>query len=110
MQRAPREVSRREHPRITLTLDSLAQLLDTEYLKTIFVAVPKSMKDSFVTSYEQIGADLVDYNGVKGSPVVPNSLKLVKEDFESVLFTMTILKTRYNKGGFEGSEFKPGTR
>jgi V-type H+-transporting ATPase subunit C len=84
------------------------ELHDTEYLKTIFIAVPKSGKDSFMQTYDQIGSDLVDYNGVPGSPVVPNSLRLIREDFESCLFTITILKARYSPGGFEGSEFKPG--
>jgi V-type H+-transporting ATPase subunit C len=39
------------------------EIHDTEYLKTIFVAVPTNMKENFESSVEQIGNDLVGYGG-----------------------------------------------
>ncbi|GMH73945.1 hypothetical protein TL16_g06327, partial [Triparma laevis f. inornata] len=59
---------------------SQINLLDSDYLKTVFVAVPKSLKKNFQ-----------DRDSQKGSPVVPGSARCVMEDFESSLFTLTIL-------------------
>lgn len=38
---------------------------------------------------------LVDRHGKKGSPVVPGSLQKVLEDGESVLYTVTVLRSMY---------------
>lgn len=43
------------------------------------------------TNYGQ----LVDRHGKKGSPVVPGSLQKVVEDGESVLYTVTVLRSMY---------------
>ena len=107
---------------------------DTEYLKTIFIAIPKGMEEEFMTNIESVGADIVGYggpdwstnprdlgtavqygslvdrHGKRGSPVVPGSVKLVKEDGDSTLFTVTILKSQYEAGYYEGEEFMPGTK
>ena len=107
---------------------------DTEYLKTIFIAIPKGMEEEFMTNIESVGSDiagyggpdwsgnprdlgtavqygsLVDRHGKRGSPVVPGSVKLVKEDSDSTLFTVTILKSQYEAGYYEGEEFMPGTK
>ncbi|GMH65457.1 hypothetical protein TrRE_jg6709 [Triparma retinervis] len=112
---------------------SRIQVLETEYLSTVFVAVPKALRSSFEASYELIGGDLVGYGNpdwvgndrdlgkgvefgedvdrdkVKGSPVVPGSLKVIKEDSESVLYTLTILLSQTTSGHYEGATFKPGT-
>jgi V-type H+-transporting ATPase subunit C len=37
--------------------------LDTEYLKTLFVAIPKSSKENFESGVEKLGSDLVGYGG-----------------------------------------------
>lgn len=110
------------------------QVHDTEYLKTLFVAVPKGGEADFTANIEKIGSSLVGYGGpdwssnprglgsaVKygnlvdrhgkvGSPVVPGSIVLVKEDAESTLFAVTILKGQYESGYYEGDEFIPGTK
>lgn len=107
---------------------------DTEYLKTLFIAVPKGSEAEFMGNIESVGSDivgfggpdwssnprdlgnavnygsLVDRHGKRGSPVVPGSVTLVKEDNDSTLFTVTILKSQYEAGYYEGEEFMPGTK
>ena len=36
-------------------------LLDSDYLKTIYVAVPASLKKNFLETYESLGGDLVGF-------------------------------------------------
>jgi len=110
------------------------KIIDTEYLKTVFIAVPKGGDDNFESVIESVGSDLVGYGGPdwsrhpaqlgtavkygslvdrhrkRGSPVVPGSVKLVKEDSDSLLYTVTILKSQYEPGYFEGEEFTPGNK
>lgn len=107
---------------------------DTEYLKTLFIAVPKGGEEDFMANIEHIGSDIVGFGGPdwsrnpmelgkavqygslvdrhqkRGSPVVPGSVKLVKEDSDSTLFTVTILKSQYEAGYYEGDEFVQGTK
>lgn len=108
-------------------------VVDTEYLKTVFIAIPKQAKENFETSIESIASDVVGYGGpdwsrdssslggptsfgnqvnrksVCGSPVVPGSIQLVKSDDESILYAVTILKGSYEAGFYEGNEFHAGT-
>jgi V-type H+-transporting ATPase subunit C len=119
-----------------LTADVMrnVEVHDTEYLKTLFIAVPKGAEEDFTTNVEKLADTLVGYGGPdwssnprelgtaikygnlvdrhqkQGSPVVPGSIKLVKEDAESTLFTVTILKSQYQAGYYEGDEFIPGTK
>ena len=110
------------------------QVHDTEYLKTLFVAVPKGAEADFTAHIEKIGSSLVGFGGPdwssnsrelgtavkygnlvdrhekRGSPVVPESIMLVKEDGESTLFAVTILKSQYEPGHYEGDEFIAGTK
>ncbi|KAL7546881.1 hypothetical protein ACHAWF_010205 [Thalassiosira exigua] len=107
---------------------------DTEYLKTMFVAVGKGQREQFEKDVYKLGADIVGYggpdwsnnpsglgqssnfgaqvnrHGKKGSPVVPGSLVKVTEDNDSVLYTVTVLKCMYEAGYYEGEEFVPGTK
>jgi V-type H+-transporting ATPase subunit C len=107
-------------------------VVDTEYLTTLFVAVPKVMKENFESTVESIGKDLVGYGGPdwardptklgqptnfgshidrhakRGSPVVPNSAKLIHSDEDSLLYTVTVLKTQYEAGFFQNGEFQNG--
>jgi len=107
---------------------------DTESLKTVFIAVPRGSEEEFMANAESLGDDLVGYGGPdwsrsptelgqavkygslvdrhtkRGSPVVPGSVKLVQEDIDSLLFTLTILKSQYEAGYYEGDEFQTGTK
>jgi V-type H+-transporting ATPase subunit C len=107
---------------------------DTEYLKTLFIAVQKGTEEEFMGSIDSVGTDIVGFGGPdwsenprdlgtgiqygsqvdrhakRGSPVVPGSVTLVKEDGDSTLFTVTILKSQYEAGYYEGEEFVPGTK
>lgn len=119
-----------------LTADIMrkVKILDTEYLKTVFVAVPMGMKEVFEKNVDKLASDLVGYGGpdwtrdstklgepvsfgshvdrhkVRGSPVVPGSLKKVHSDDDSILYAVTILKGMYQAGHYENNEFQPGTQ
>jgi V-type H+-transporting ATPase subunit C len=106
--------------------------LDTEYLKTVFIAIPKSSKELFEKNIEKVGSDLVGYGGPdwsrdpsklgepiafgshvdrqkeRGSPVVPGSCQLVHKDDDSLLYAVTILKSQYEAGYYEGDDFHAG--
>jgi V-type H+-transporting ATPase subunit C len=106
---------------------------DTEYLKTVFVAIPYMAKEAFEDNADFLGSDLVGFGGPdwsrspqqlgtavkygslvdrhrkRGSPVVPGSAQLVKEDEDSCLYAVTILKSQYEAGYYEGDEFIAGT-
>ena len=108
--------------------------VDSEYLKTMWIAIPKGAKESFEKNIYSLGSDLVGYGGpdwstdssklgkpvafgskvdrhkVKGSPVVPGSLQLVHSDEESLLYAVTILKGQYEAGYYEGDDFQQGTK
>jgi V-type H+-transporting ATPase subunit C len=109
-------------------------VVDSEYLKSVFIAVPKVSKESFEKNIEKIGSDLVGYGGpdwstdstklgepvsfgsavdrhkVRGSPVVPGSTQVVHTDNDSILFAVTILKGQYEAGYYEGDQFQAGTK
>jgi V-type H+-transporting ATPase subunit C len=119
----------------TLDEETMRQVktYDSEYLKTVFVAIPKGAKENFIKTVETLAGDAVGYGGpdwstdpsnlggpvsfgqqidrqkVRGSPVVPGSVQLVKADEETILYAVTILKGQYEAGYFEGSDFHPGT-
>ena len=110
------------------------KVIDSEYLKTIFIAVPKALKENFESSLEKLGNTLVGYGGpdwsrdstklgepvsfgshvdrhkVRGSPVVPGSMQVVHSDEDSMLYTVTILKGQYEAGYYENGEFQPGAK
>ncbi len=50
----------------------------------------------------------VKRSAVKGSPVVPNSLKKVREEGDSVMFAVTVLRGHFQAGQFVDSEFVAG--
>lgn len=111
---------------------SNVNIVDTEYLKTVFVAIPKQSKENFESTIESLGSDIAGFGGpdwkrdssklggpisfgnqvdrhqVSGSPVVPGSTQLVKSDTESILYAVTILKGEYEAGYYEGNEFHAG--
>lgn len=113
---------------------SKVKVIDTEYLKTVFIAISKGHKETFESTYESLGSDLVGYGGpdwtsnpaklgepvdfgaqvdrhkVRGSPVVPGSAQLVFKDEETMLYAVTILKGQYEAGYYEGEDFQAGTK
>lgn len=110
------------------------KVIDTEYLKTLFVAVGKAQSETFEKDIYKMGGELVGYGGPdwsnnpsglgqsnqfgsqvdrhnkKGSPVVPGSLEKVMEDNDSILYTVTVLRSMYEAGYYEGEEFIAGTK
>ena len=110
------------------------QVYDTEYLKTVFIAIAKNQKEVFEEQIYSVGHSLVGYggpdwsrdsrnlgqpvdygtkvdrHGKRGSPVVPGSLQQVMSDGDSILYAVTILKGQYEAGYFEGGEFQPGNK
>ena len=109
-------------------------VVDSEYLKTMFIAIAKPQKESFEMNIEKTGSDLVGFGGpdwsrdpsklgepvsfgsnvdrhkVRGSPVVPGSLQLVHSDDDSLLYAVTILKGQYEAGYYEGNDFQAWTK
>jgi V-type H+-transporting ATPase subunit C len=110
------------------------KIVNTDYLKTVFVAVPKALQEGFESGYEKLGSDLVGYGGpdwtrdptklgepvsfgpnvdrhkVRGSPVVPGSKQKVFADEDSILYTITILRSQYESGYYENGEFQQGVK
>ena len=39
------------------------EVLDTDYLKTVMIAIPKIMKQNFEEKVYELGSDLVGYGG-----------------------------------------------
>jgi V-type H+-transporting ATPase subunit C len=119
---------------LTEDIVSKVKPVDTEYLKTIFIAVPRSMQDQFEAGLPKLGSDVVGYGGpdwardptklgepvsfgshvdrhkVRGSPVVPGSLMTVFTDEDGILYSCTILKSQYEAGYYENNEFQAGTK
>ena len=119
---------------LTADVMSKVKVADTEYLKTIFIAIPRVMDEVFQASVYSLGNDIVGYGGPdwsknptklgepvdfgsnvdrhkkRGSPVVPGSLQKVHADDESILYAVTILKGQYEAGYFENNEFQAGTK
>lgn len=119
---------------LTDEIMSKVKLVNTDYLKTVFIAVPVTMQENFVRNVEKLGNDLVGYGGpdwsrdpsslgqpvnfgakvdrhkVRGSPVVPGSVQLVHRDEDSLLYAVTILRGMYEAGYYENDEFQPGTK
>lgn len=110
------------------------QIIDSEYLKTVFVAIPMSVQEAFEKTVYSLGSDIAGYGGpdwsrdssqlgepvafgsdvdrhkTRGSPVVPGSLQLVHKDEDSILYALTVLKGQYESGYYENGEFHQGTK
>ena len=118
---------------LTADIMRTVKVVDSEYVKTKFISIPKSMEETFKENIGKIADDVVGYGGpdwsqdptklgepvafgqnvdrhkVRGSPVVPGSLQKVHADDDSVLYTVTILKSQYEAGYYENNEFQSGT-
>lgn len=119
---------------LTEEIMSRVKLVNTDYLKTVFLAIPKSAETGFESAVYNLGKDMVGYGGpdwtqdptrlgepinfgtsidrqqTRGSPVVPGSLQKVHSDADSVLYAVTILSGQYEAGYYENDEFQAGTQ
>ena len=119
---------------LTDEIMSKVKVTDTDYLKTIFIAVPRASAESFESGFSKLGDNLVGFGGpdwardptklgepvsfgshvdrhkVRGSPVVPGSLQKVFDDDDGILYAITILRGQYEAGYYENNEFQPGTK
>jgi V-type H+-transporting ATPase subunit C len=116
-----------------VTADMATGFIDTEYLQTVCVVVPKSALAEFLEEYQNIGTDIVGYGGPDwragrgvgkpdnnygpfcdrrretGSPVVPGSLKKLLVEGDHTLFSLCILKGQYEAGYMdEDNNFQQG--
>lgn len=73
------------------------------------------MEEEWLKSYERIGMDIAEFGpegkrgSVKGSPVVPNSSKLILKDGDAAIYTVAILKGQYQAGFMdEDGKFQNG--
>lgn len=48
---------------LTAEVMSTVQVHDTEYLKTLFIAIPKAAKENFESGIDELGDDLVGFGG-----------------------------------------------
>lgn len=99
---------------------------DSEYMKSVCIVVPKSLKAEFMTSYHTIGSEIAGFGGPDwssnrrgcgerdnqfgpfcdrkrevGSPVVPGSAREIYAEGEHLLYTVVILKGQYEAGYFD---------
>lgn len=58
---------------------------DTEYLKTVFIAIPKSSKENFETGIEKLGNDLVGFGGECCLFLIASPLLVCTLTFDSFL-------------------------
>lgn len=109
------------------------EFLDTEYLKTLVVIVPRSLQQEWERGHFTIGLDIAGYGGPRwdmapekcggasqefgpgcdrqkqtGSPVVPGSAKKVLQEGEHLLYTVVVLKGQYEAGYMEDGVFQQG--
>lgn len=74
------------------------------------------MEEQWNTEYHKIGESIVEYapegsrEPVRGSPVVPNSSRKIYAEGDTMLYTVTILKGKYQRGHVDpGGDFEQGS-
>eukprot|EP00632_Arachnochrysis_sp_CCMP2950_P009137 CAMPEP_0185715882 /NCGR_PEP_ID=MMETSP1164-20130828/41709_1 /TAXON_ID=1104430 /ORGANISM="Chrysoreinhardia sp, Strain CCMP2950" /LENGTH=446 /DNA_ID=CAMNT_0028383485 /DNA_START=83 /DNA_END=1423 /DNA_ORIENTATION=+ len=92
--------------------------LDTEYLVTAVVVVPRVREAEWLASYAgTIGGDLVEATsdasgantaGSKCSPAVPGSSEKLWADADTAVYTVTLLKGRHAQGEYVEDQWQPG--
>ena len=78
--------------------------LDTEYLVTVVVAVPKAKDKAFLETYASICSDMVVADGAACGPAVPGSARELARDGDGVLYAVTLIKGRHVAGKFDDSQ------
>ncbi|KAF0732959.1 hypothetical protein Ae201684P_018540 [Aphanomyces euteiches] len=92
---------------LTPDIVKTSDFINTEYLQTLVVVVPKSQEEVWISSYSTIGEDIAEFgpkqsrSSVRGSPVVPNSSRKLLEEGDACLYTVTILKGQYQSGTYD---------
>ena len=97
-----------------LTPDHLknVDVCDSENLKTIAVAMNKTIEDDFMNDFVNWGQNIASYgppndkDSIKGSPVVPQSAVKIFETGEQSLYLITILKGHLNGQGEQVDYFE----
>ena len=85
-----------------------AKAIDTEYLVTVVVAVPKAKDQEFLKTYTEIAPDCISgESGETCSPAVPGSAVKLVTDGEASLYALTLLKGRHVSGAYEGDSWRP---
>ncbi|KAF1316501.1 Atpase, partial [Globisporangium splendens] len=101
---------------LTPDIVSPSDFVNTEYLQTLVVVVPKNLEETWLNEYHTIGDQIAEYGpkgnrgNVRGSPVVPGSSRKILEEGDAFLYTVTVLKGQYQPGRIdkEGT-FEQGT-
>ncbi|EGZ26421.1 hypothetical protein PHYSODRAFT_359667 [Phytophthora sojae] len=101
---------------LTPDVVSTSDFVNTEYLQTMVVIVPKNLEEQWLNEYAQIGDQIAEYGpkgsrgNVRGSPVVPGSSRKLMEEGDSAVYTVTLLKGQYQPGFVDKEgNFEPGT-
>ncbi|CAH0513705.1 unnamed protein product [Peronospora belbahrii] len=101
---------------LTPDIVSTTDFLNTEYLQTLVVVVPKSLEEQWLLEYAQIGDQIAEYGpsssrgNVRGPPVVPGSSRKLMEEGDSAVYTVTLLKGQYQPGFVDKEgNYEPGT-
>ena len=110
-------------------------IIDSEFLQTLMVVVPKSLQEEFLNNYYTIGSDVAVYGNPdwtmkvdkvgtddkqygplfknersleKGSPICPATPKKICEEGEYVLFAISALRGHYEAGTIVNGELTQG--
>ncbi|CCI43247.1 unnamed protein product [Albugo candida] len=101
---------------LTPEVVSSSDFINTDYLQTLVVVVPKNLEEQWNTEYHKIGESIVEYapegsrEPVRGSPVVPNSSRKIYAEGDTMLYTVTILKGKYQRGHVDpAGDFEQGS-
>ena len=110
-----------------------AEVVNSDFLLTVGLIVSAANEKEFLETYDRLGEDIACFGGpewahnmkgvglndgnygpasgrgtVRGSPVIPQSAKLVKTHGEHKLYAVTILKGHYEAGVFVDGAFTDG--
>ena len=101
---------------LTPDIVSKSDFVNTDYLQTLVVVVPKILEEQWLLEYAQIGDKIAAYGpegargNVRGPPVVPGSSRKLMEEGDSALYTVTLLKGQYQSGILDKEgNYEPGT-
>ena len=101
---------------LTPDVVSVDDFVNTDYLVTLVVAVPKTMEERWLGGYEKLCGAVAGYGPegnrqqTTGSPVVPGSSRKLVEKEDTVFFSVALLRGQYQAGFFDDEgQFEAGT-